>query len=252
MKKATLVILILALLVLCAACTRQLPTGGSATQTHTVQTANAPATEDKAQAKNASATETKSIEKTQTKSASTAETSSVKPSVLTTKSISRKDDPYLDIIIEDYGELKELRDIDGNYIHYHTFYDLDGDGTKELLLGVDDGFGVCLTSVYVIQNGIAVWVEGFINDLEYCTTPPSLFKNGTIMMGEFGYYRLKDGKFMNKSLTEKDGKYYHFTINGPYPGVSITKEEFDRVRKEYEGDGEIVKLDWKPLAEYGK
>jgi hypothetical protein len=32
----------------------------------------------------------------------------------------------------------------------------------------------------------------------------------------------------------------------------ITQAEFDRVQNEMEGDGQVVELDWKPLAEYGR
>ncbi|MCL2299140.1 MAG: hypothetical protein FWC27_03210, partial [Firmicutes bacterium] len=32
----------------------------------------------------------------------------------------------------------------------------------------------------------------------------------------------------------------------------ITKAEFDRLKNEFEGDGQTVELDWKPLAEYGR
>ena len=71
-------------------------------------------------------------------------------------------------------------------------------------------------------------------------------------MGEFGYYRLENGEIKNKTVIEQNGKYYDFIINGPYPGTLITKEEFGRVRKEFEGDGELVELDWKTLAEYGR
>ena len=154
----------------------------------------------------------------------------------------------------DYNELWQNR---------YTLYDLDGDGTKELLLGeylylADE---VTLLSVYSIQDGVAVYQKGFFRDLaaemEFSEPPgtisvPVLYKNGTIRMGDYGYYRLENGVIKNTIVLEEDGICYSHIINNPYPPTPITKEEFDRIRKEFEGDGQVVELDWKTLAEYGR
>ena len=132
-----------------------------------------------------------------------------------------------------------------NYVSY-AFYDLDSDGTLELLTGLT-GWGIIV--VYTIENGIAVRQEGFFVD-PVGASPPLLFKNGTIKMGEHQYYRLKDGEIKNTAVVKEDGKYYSFTIGGPI--TPITKAEYKRVQKEMEGDGQIVELEWKPLAEYGR
>jgi len=54
-------------------------------------------------------------------------------------------------------------------------------------------------------------------------------------------------------LIDDYGQCYRFNIYvDEFPGTPITKAEFDRVQKEFEGDGQTVELDWKPLAEYGR
>jgi hypothetical protein len=32
----------------------------------------------------------------------------------------------------------------------------------------------------------------------------------------------------------------------------LSPNEFDRVKQEFEDDGQVVEIDWKPLAEYGR
>ena len=159
------------------------------------------------------------------------------------------EDPYYSI----YEENSEKYPHAMNNLYYFL-YDVDGDGTNELLFGAEWMEDIHLTAVYSIKDGVAVWQEGFVNLLhpDFTNNPPLLFKNGTIMMGKFSYYRLEDGEIKRKTVVEEDGKCYNFIVYEPYPGTPITKEEFERVRTEYEGDGQIVEVDWKPLAEYGQ
>jgi len=150
--------------------------------------------------------------------------------------------------------------IERSYYCQYALYDLDGNGTKELLLGEDTWVSekTLITSIYTIQDGEAVYQDEFLWDplgaweFEW-TALPVLYKNGTIMLGDYFYYRLeKNGAIIRTSVIEEDGKYYRFIMNGSYPGTPISKKEFDRIRKEFEGDGQVVVLDWKPLAEYGR
>ena len=168
-------------------------------------------------------------------------------------------DPYTDVvksIINAHNDRPEqLKNV------YFFLYDLDGDGTRELLLGVERWERIFLIDVYIIQNSIAVeQKELFIDPVE--SPQPLLYKNGTIKDGgedAYGelsicYYRCKDGELRAQVvLIDERGSY--FRSNGTYENFKkfpITKEEYDRVQKEFEGDGQVVELDWKPLAEYGR
>ena len=168
-----------------------------------------------------------------------------------------KKDPYSYIVKERYEEiLSHSIEYNRDYLkdNYYALYDIDGDGV-ELLLGKTWNANIHLITVYSIKNGVALQLEGFVNYLDDrwgVSSPPVLLKNGTIKMGAAQYYWLEDGEIKNIATIEEEGKYYKFVINELYPGTPISKAEFDRLQKEMEGDGEVVELDWKPLAEYGQ
>ena len=138
---------------------------------------------------------------------------------------------------------------------YYAFFEIDDIGTQALLLGADGA----LFDVYVIQNGIAVQQEINIGEFD----SPILFKNGVIRTHSYGdgekyfyYYRFEKGLLIEQDtvLTEylDDDNVFFRNSDNRRTGISITKEEFDRLQKEFEGDGQLAELDWKPLADYGK
>ncbi|MCL1951696.1 MAG: hypothetical protein FWF60_02590 [Oscillospiraceae bacterium] len=141
---------------------------------------------------------------------------------------------------------------------YYAFYDIDGNGTKELLLGVEWGGHIFLDAVYTIQNGVAVQQEAYFMD-PTIGPPPLLYKNGTIRVNRvddtiifyYYYFRFENGELkLQIMLIDDMGRY--FSNIDPMKRTPITKEEFDRVQREMEGDGQTVALDWKPLEEYGQ
>jgi len=167
-------------------------------------------------------------------------------------------------IVQDYlEEYNELLNEENRFMdpHYYFLYDIDGNGTKELLMGENiRDKETTISNIYTVQNGEAVLQEETKFWMDF---NPSilLFKNGTIRYcgtdeeGEgFGYYRFKKGELKRLiGLLDEYGNY--FTSSGSletYKKTPITKQEFDRVQKEMEGDGQTVELDWKPLAEYGR
>ena len=143
----------------------------------------------------------------------------------------------------------------------YAFYDIDGDGMKELLIGIA---GQGLVMVYTIQNGVAVEQKEFYVDVASDSghPPPVLFKNGAIRTGgenwegvlNYNYYRFEGGELKWQITLRNDfGQYYRNKRDvDPSSGTPITKAEYDRLKKEIEGDGQVVELDWKPLAEYGR
>ena len=113
-----------------------------------------------------------------------------------------KDDPY-SYVVADYVESykKEYKEDYYNHleVRHFTLRDIDGNGTKELLLGAGrfPVNPISLYAVYVIRNGNAVYQEEFWLPPEHNS---SLFENGTIR-GEFDndgdlqfyYYRFENG-----------------------------------------------------------
>jgi len=145
---------------------------------------------------------------------------------------------------------------------YYFLYDLDGNDTKELLLGQAWGEDIYLYAVYAIKNGIAVRQEEYWYDPQR-GNPPLLYKNGIIRVEADGdtmlqYYRFEDGELKFQIMLIDDyspvfdsGNYKRVDEKGGFSKI-ITKAEFDRLQKEFEGDGQVIELDWKPLAEYGR
>ena len=204
------------------------------------------------------ATQGTSTEENSSISTTTTETSD--PSMSTTNRRATESNLYSDILKKYYDYLD---DEDGySWARSYAFYDVDGDGTDELLFGTDKNYFqvVYLLSVYKIQNDVTVRQEAFSTDPEE-EGPPLLLKNGNIRSISycdnevtFHYYRFEDGELKFKTmLMDNLGDYSQ--SNGAYSEFkrfSITEEEFDQAKKEMEGDGQTVELDWRPLAEYGR
>ena len=168
-----------------------------------------------------------------------------------------KDDPY-SFIIQDYYQAMNDKPSVSTYQYF--LYDIDGNGIQELLLGLEN-YG--LDCVYTIQNGVAVQQRALLVDMVE-NSPPILFSNGTIKMDNavseqvlFGdylryyYFRFEDGELKRYATLMTDGERFGCSF-ATADGDIIPKAEFDRVQKEFEGDGQTVELDWKPLAEYGR
>ena len=166
-----------------------------------------------------------------------------------------KNDPYSYIMKVFYEKYDEKSSTAQDYV----FFDIDGNGTEELLLGTGIGDGKkTIFRVYSIQNGVAVWQENFSAYGEGGNYNPSLvYKNGIIRVDGhwdglpiISYFRFENGELKGQmSLRIEYDNYFHHDGNGDAP---ITKAEFDRLQKEMEGDGQVVDLDWKPMAEYGR
>ena len=167
-----------------------------------------------------------------------------------------KSDPYSYVIKESYDHLNDGHEGYAS-LQFYSFYDVDSNGTKELLLGAKESYGICIYAIYAIRNGVAVKQDQFflISD----ELPSLLFKNGTIRSDHndegdlyYCYYQFEKEKLkFQTTLIDYDGQHYRDnTYKGSSLGTPITKQEFERVKKEFEGNGQVVELDWKPLAEY--
>jgi len=154
-------------------------------------------------------------------------------------------------------------------VKHYALYDLDGDGAKELLLGVGNGTadGTGILDVYTIRDKKAVLQDIIVWNRR--SGPPLLFANGTIKfvdqeMDWISYYRFVDSELKLQIRLLDQGEYYEWFLRTqsvdphfpPYSRVDLeediplAKEEFEQLQKEMEGDGQIVELDWRPLAAY--
>ena len=173
--------------------------------------------------------------------------------------ITNKNDPY-SYVVKEYNDYLNNDDSAYYWTQFYALYDVDGNETRELLLGGEwANRGIGILHVYTTRNGVAVRQEGFYWDPEE-SPPPMLLNNGTIRRSGTGgydfdgsysaYYRIEAGE-LKFQLTLKYAVGNYFRSDRGYENP-ITKEEYDRVQQEMEGDGKTVELDWKPLAEYGK
>ncbi|MCL2494898.1 MAG: hypothetical protein FWE98_04490 [Oscillospiraceae bacterium] len=150
----------------------------------------------------------------------------------------------------------------GQVYQYYALYDIDGNGSKELFLGLDlwDGSEISFATIYAIKNKNAVRLEPY-ELWNGSGLLPSLFSNGTILSKHsyddsgkwLRYYRFEDGALrLQVSLIEDImfDEYFLHDLNAK-ENIPITKEEFEQLQKEMEGDGQIVEIDWRPLAGYG-
>ena len=184
---------------------------------------------------------------------------STRPEPSTVDIITDMNDPYSYIIKERYDLLFDESIY--AYARYYALNDIDGDGTNELLLGYEAWDGKTnLLLVYAIQNGVAMRQEAFYTDPEY-PVQSVILKNGTIRSsgeneGEafLAYFRFVEGNLellpgFVAAQANSETEYFLAEKGEKRP---ISKAEYDRVQKEMEGDGQVVRLDWKPLAEYGR
>ena len=164
---------------------------------------------------------------------------------------------YSDIVMKVIEEYKnapdQLKEV------YYFLYDIDRNGTIELLFGSEWGENIYITAVYSIQKGVAVRQEEYSVDVRYISLS-MLFENGTIKTGYGGkggemalnYLCFENEKLKLKNgLGENYGVYNHYDYDSKID-TAITKEEFERLEKFFEGDGRMIELDWKPLEEYGR
>jgi len=144
---------------------------------------------------------------------------------------------------------------------YYAFYDIDGNGTDEMLLGTgrqSDYAG--LIGVYATQDGVAVQQPLPLNWCGDCMySYPSLRKDGTIWSvydswgnedSSYSYYRFEDGqlKLKMKLILKHQTSLFRYFRNNTFNPISWKK--FERLRKDYWQEAELAEIDWKPLADY--
>jgi len=172
-----------------------------------------------------------------------------------------KDDPH-SFVVDEYLNYYNERLNDKNSgmrPHYYALYDMDGNGIKELLIAELYAGDIRLYDIFAIQNGEAVRQEEFLVDTEKVTLI-AIYEDGTIKTRHgyrgdqmaLNYFRFESGILRLKTgLGEDYGVFNHYDYASKTDTL-ISKEEFELLEKKFDGNGQIVELDWKPLAEYGR
>lgn len=180
------------------------------------------------------------------------------------------EDPYSSIIKKRYLNFFRYNiNPKGDIEHKkYALHDIDGNGTDELILGTyqklghyedpitdETEFDMIIENVYTIidgkaeMQGVPNWwtvVYGF-----------DVLSNGVLRLRGGGWSNLYS-HFVNGKLEYygiltggEDGSFMHcYVADGVSKDEKITKAEYDRLKKEIEGDGTVVKLDWKRYDEY--
>ena len=156
---------------------------------------------------------------------------------------------------------------------YYFLYDLDKDGTNELLLGTLQRVGtdfediyapekICISSIYTIKDGKAVkvdtgswWDFVIIQDRVLYSNGIIVTKWGIKNIPSYSDLAFENGKLVIKCyITHEDidpNKEYFKVINfDNLNKKSISKDEYYSIYNQYCGNAKVVDIDWKRIDEY--
>lgn len=152
---------------------------------------------------------------------------------------------------------------------FYFLYDLDGDGTNELLLGSLKEIGweteppkaILLTVVYGIENGKVKRLSDLDWWNDYTVWDRVLLSNGNILTTygneynpNFYSYVLENGKFVlkcNAKHADTYGDIYNIKYSSDDTEHEITQEEARRFYNKLIGDSKKINIKWKCIDEYG-
>lgn len=157
---------------------------------------------------------------------------------------------------------------------YYFLYDLDKDGTNELLLGTLQRVGIdyeditapekiCITNIYTIKDGKAVKVDNGILTVYYIIIIDRILYSNGVIVTEWGNEKkpcysaaaLENGEMKMKSYvlygdTGLDGDFLKVVNFDGMDTVKITNNEYYSLYNKYIGDAKAVDIDWKRIDEY--
>lgn len=157
---------------------------------------------------------------------------------------------------------------------YYFLYDLDKDGTNELLLGTLQRVGIdyeditapekiCITNIYTIKDGKAVKVDNGILTVYYIIIIDRILYSNGVIVTEWGKEKkpcysaaaLENGEMKMKSYvlygdTGLDGDFLKVVNFDGMDTVKITNNEYYSLYNKYIGDAKAVDIDWKRIDEY--
>lgn len=233
--------------------------------------------------------ETASLLNSNNQQVSTADETQVTTEFVTVEIKTSPDDPYSYMIKEKYEKIVrrfQEEDISDYFSEFDKYadncyfflYDIDGNGIDELILGdwklitndredSDAPQKITISSIYTIKDGQVVeqsvhpwWDNEVLWDRVILTN--GLIRTGTGYKDypSYSYLGFENGEFglkysisyLGDGKGNKRYKKIYRNDNGEYVEEIITKEIFEQLRDEADGDSEIVEIKWKRIDEYGR
>lgn len=156
---------------------------------------------------------------------------------------------------------------------FYFLYDLDKDGTNELLLGTLQRVGIdyeninspekiCISSLYTVKNGKAVKVDNGVWMNYIIIMERILYSNGVIVTkwGKeikpcYSAAAFENGEMNMKCYilyddTGIDGDFLKVTNFDTMKTVKIKNDEYYSIYNQYCGNAKVVDIDWKRIDEY--
>ena len=157
---------------------------------------------------------------------------------------------------------------------FYFLYDLDKDGTNELLLGTIQKVGtdfedinapekICISSIYTIKDGKAVkvdtgswWEFVIIIDRILYSNGVIVVKWGDEKIPNYAAWTLNNGKldtrcYVTQESTDPEKGYLKVINFHNLEKTSISKDEYYSIYNQYCGNAKVVDIDWKRIDEYG-
>ncbi|MCR4616341.1 MAG: hypothetical protein K5756_09365 [Clostridiales bacterium] len=182
-------------------------------------------------------------------------------------------DPYSAVIKEYYqyvldssSDAKDMLDS-----AKYALYDIDGDGTNELLLSMpqylykENKRTMFLEHIFAVKDGVAYEVQppkDNYSDWKYLgglgVDNREILSNGLIRITRdqnVCCFKYENGELtFVKELVVEDGKFKHVypAQDGAQEMKEVSKKEFNALKTEVEDGAKAVNIDWKPLESYGK
>ena len=156
---------------------------------------------------------------------------------------------------------------------FYFLYDLDKDGTNELLLGTIQKVGtdfedinapekICISSIYTIKDGKAVkvdtgswWEFVIIIDRILYSNGVIVVKWGDEKIPNYAAWTLNNGKldtrcYVTQESTDPEKGYLKVINFHNLEKTSISKDEYYSIYNQYCGNAKVVDIDWKRIDEY--
>ena len=156
---------------------------------------------------------------------------------------------------------------------YYFLYDLDKDGSNELLLGTLQRVGIdyedinspeeiCISSLYTVKKGKAVKVDNGVWMNYIIIMERILYSNGVIVTkwGKkikpcYSAAAFENGEMNMKCYilyddTGIDGDFLKVTNFDTMKTVKIKNDEYYSIYNQYCGNAKVVDIDWKRIDEY--
>ena len=188
-----------------------------------------------------------------------------------------KNDPYSYVVKDHYEYLLNSAGIDAANEARYFLYDIDGNGSEELIFGqvrvlggmdvydvrlstdeVPPVMGILIVDIYSIVDGKAsrqkqmVLGGGAAYETQILSNGIVKISYNTPALPSYSYYSFADsvGSYIGSLKANRDGTFTYVDSN--VANQAISKDEFDRRIAEIEDGAHPIEIEWKRLQNYGK